>query len=151
MYNAKRNRYTDIACYDFTRVYLQKGVDLRRMPVSDYINASYVNSPFEKSGSEGKMVNGDRKLILTQGPIPLTIDHFWQMVVEQNVSTIFTLCNLKEDGRTKCHSFWPVVYMKFRPSSREFKVTQQIKSEERVKVNLLSVEQINEYIIKREM
>ena len=40
-----RNRYIDILTYNETRVKLTKGVDLAKMPESDYINACYVNSP----------------------------------------------------------------------------------------------------------
>jgi protein tyrosine phosphatase len=29
------------------------------------------------------------------------------MILEQNVTLILGLCNLKEQGRTKCHKYWP--------------------------------------------
>ena len=43
-----RNRYTDILTFENTRVKLQKGVDLKSRPESDYINACYIDSPFGK-------------------------------------------------------------------------------------------------------
>ena len=53
-----RNRYSDILTYKKSRVKLIRGVNLSDMPESDYINACYVNSPFE--GPDGF---GDKKII----------------------------------------------------------------------------------------
>jgi protein tyrosine phosphatase len=41
------------------------------------------------------------------GPLPVTVEHFWRMVFEQNVTLILSVCNLSEGGRVKCHKFWP--------------------------------------------
>lgn len=102
-----RNRYTNILAYKKSRVVLRKGVDLARDPASDYINACYVNSPFVKADPESKHVLGDRKIIASQGPLPETTDHFWQMIVENNVSLIVSTCRTWENGRAKCEPFWP--------------------------------------------
>ena len=76
-----RNRYTDIVTYNKTRVKLQAGVGKpASSPIAEYINACYVNSPFDKVGAG--QYNGDAKIIATQGPLPETTDHFWQMIVE---------------------------------------------------------------------
>ena len=56
----ERNRYSDILTYKKNRVQLQRGVVLDQVPESDYINACYVNSPFENI-KEKKM--GDKKII----------------------------------------------------------------------------------------
>jgi protein tyrosine phosphatase len=62
-----RNRYSDILTYRKSRVKLQRGVYLQDYPDSDYINACYVNSPFENA--ENKSL-GDKKIIASQGPLP---------------------------------------------------------------------------------
>lgn len=56
----ERNRYSDILTYNKSRVKLNKGVVLDQVPESDYINACYVNSPFENVEDKAK---GDRKII----------------------------------------------------------------------------------------
>ena len=62
--------------YKKTRVILQTGVSAAN-PQCDYINACYANSPFEKVGAEGTNLNGDKKIICSQGPLPETTEHFW--------------------------------------------------------------------------
>lgn len=59
-----------------------------------YINASFVSAPKPKS------------FIATQGPIPASIDDFWQMVFDYNVEIIVMLCSLSENGREKCCEYW---------------------------------------------
>lgn len=94
---AERNRYTDILTYGKSRVILKHGVEQSDdKAVADYINACYVNSPL-----------GSKKIIASQGPKPETTEHFWQMIVENNVSLIVSTCQLKENGRAKCNQFWP--------------------------------------------
>ena len=73
----RRNRYNDIFVYQSTRVKLKLGVANSANPVADYINACYVNSPFEKAGSHGSKVTGDRKIIAAQGPLNKTSNDFW--------------------------------------------------------------------------
>lgn len=67
---------------------------------TDYINAGYIDSPFEGS-------NSDRKFIACQGPLPHTIKHLWRMVLQENVTLIISTCNLVENGIQKCEKFWP--------------------------------------------
>lgn len=100
-----RNRYSDILTYDKTRVILKKGADVSQRVESDYINACYVNSPFPDHSTPG--IEGDRKIIASQGPLPETTEHFWQMIVENNVTLIVSTCRLQESGRAKCNKFWP--------------------------------------------
>ena len=87
-----RNRYTDIITYLKSRVKLVTGADVDKNQASDYINACYINSPF----------GSDKKIIASQGPLENTVDHFWQMIVENNVTLIVSTCKLQENGRAKC-------------------------------------------------
>ncbi|XP_072013012.1 tyrosine-protein phosphatase non-receptor type 2-like isoform X2 [Amphiura filiformis] len=87
--NKALNRYRDVSPYDHTRVKLQGGI-------SDYINASLVQLP-----------NVNRRYILTQGPLPHTISHFWQMVWEQNSKAVIMLNNVIEKGTVKCAQYFP--------------------------------------------
>jgi protein tyrosine phosphatase len=75
-----RNRYSDILTYHKSRVTLQRGVQDSEFPEADYINACFVNSPFQLSING--QVFGDRKIIASQGPLPSTCHHFWQMIIE---------------------------------------------------------------------
>jgi protein tyrosine phosphatase len=56
---------------------MKNGVDFENARHLSYINASYVNSPFEKVGAEGSDLNGDAKLIACQGPLEQQKDHIW--------------------------------------------------------------------------
>ncbi|NXX88189.1 PTN3 phosphatase, partial [Centropus bengalensis] len=90
--NMDKNRYKDVLPYDATRIIL-KGDE-------DYINANYVNMEIPSAG----IVN---RYIATQGPLPHTCAHFWQVVWDHKLSLIIMLTTLTERGRTKCHQYWP--------------------------------------------
>jgi len=64
---------------------------------NDYINASRIDAPYLENKS----------YILSQGPLPETIPHFWTMVWQQQVSAIVMLCRLTESGICKCARYWP--------------------------------------------
>uniref|UniRef100_UPI0035900478 tyrosine-protein phosphatase non-receptor type 1-like isoform X2 n=1 Tax=Myxine glutinosa TaxID=7769 RepID=UPI0035900478 len=89
--NRVRNRYRDVNPFDESRVRLQQGEN-------DYINASLVTVP-----------EAGRKYILTQGPLPLTCSHFWQMVWEQQSRAVVMLNRVLEKGLVKCEQYWPTV------------------------------------------
>ncbi|KAK5668905.1 hypothetical protein QVD99_004682 [Batrachochytrium dendrobatidis] len=117
--NIRFNRYTDILPFDYNRVRLQ-GVQPNvhvdgesstsslhiRSPVSatmlaagtDYINASAVYS-----------IDGHRKYIAAQGPMPTTLGAFWEMIWEQSSGVIVMLTQEEEAGRIKCTRYWPDV------------------------------------------
>ncbi|XP_042217491.1 tyrosine-protein phosphatase non-receptor type 4-like isoform X3 [Homarus americanus] len=95
--NEKKNRYRDISPYDTTRVILTNAVS------GDYINASYVNMEIQGSG----IIN---RYIASQGPLAGTCTDFWQMVWEQQSTLIVMLTTVVEQGRVKCHRYWPRLY-----------------------------------------
>ncbi|XP_077975271.1 uncharacterized protein LOC120336019 [Styela clava] len=88
----KKNRYKNILPYDSTRVVLNGEGD------KDYINASYIH------GYETR-----RKFIASQGPLPVTVNDFWRMVIEQKCAVIIMLTGLMERGKKKCEKYWPDV------------------------------------------
>ncbi|XP_036387694.1 tyrosine-protein phosphatase non-receptor type 1-like [Megalops cyprinoides] len=93
--NKGRNRYKDVSPFDHSRIRLQLGTN-------DYINASLI--PMKEAG---------RSYILTQGPLPTTCGHFWEMVWEQRSRGVVMLNRIIELGSVKCAQYWP------RPLDRE--------------------------------
>lgn len=93
--NAAKNRYTDVLCYDHSRVVLS--VDETGDPCSDYINANYVDGYKQKNA-----------FISTQGPLPKTYADFWRMVWEQQVVVVVMTTRCLERGRPKCGQYWPL-------------------------------------------
>jgi len=91
--NLSKNRYTDVLCYDHTRVILQR--DDNDME-SDYVNANFVDGYKQKNA-----------FISTQGPLPRTFSDTWQMVWEQSVLVIVMTTRTVERHRTKCGQYWP--------------------------------------------
>lgn len=85
--NRNKNRYRDVSPYDHSRVKLSNNV---------YINASLV-----------EVKEANRKYILTQGPLEVTVSHFWQMVWEQESKAIIMLNKLIENGARKCYKYYP--------------------------------------------
>ena len=72
--NAAKNRYTDVLCFDHSRICLSQ-VD--NDATSDYINANFVDGYKQKNA-----------FISTQGPLPKTCADFWRMVWEQQTMVI---------------------------------------------------------------
>lgn len=113
--NQRKNRYKDILPFSHTRVILSSNPDVAtqsRGQQSDkksdditadntqdasYINANYVSGP---SGSP-------RAYIACQGPLSNTLNDFWRMIWECNVSVIVMACNEYESGKPKCELYWP--------------------------------------------
>ncbi|XP_069739763.1 tyrosine-protein phosphatase non-receptor type 1-like isoform X2 [Narcine bancroftii] len=87
--NRNRNRYRDVSPFDHSRIKLQQGDN-------DYVNASLI-----------KMEEAQRSYILTQGPLPNTCGHFWEMVWEQKSRGVVMLNRLIEKGSIKCAQYWP--------------------------------------------
>uniref|UniRef100_A0A8C5R1C2 Tyrosine-protein phosphatase non-receptor type n=1 Tax=Leptobrachium leishanense TaxID=445787 RepID=A0A8C5R1C2_9ANUR len=87
--NKTRNRYRDVSPFDHSRIKL-------RREDNDYINASLI-----------KMEEAQRNYILTQGPLPTTCGHFWEMVWEQKTRGVVMLNRVIEKGSIKCAQYWP--------------------------------------------
>lgn len=87
--NKTRNRYRDVSPFDHSRIHLQLGTN-------DYINASLITVEEAK-----------RNYILTQGPLPNTCGHFWEMVWEQRTRGVVMLNRVIEKGSVKCAQYWP--------------------------------------------
>ncbi|XP_023344364.1 tyrosine-protein phosphatase non-receptor type 9 [Eurytemora carolleeae] len=88
------NRYTDVLCYDHTRVILSRDDNDGD---TDYINANFVDGYKQKNA-----------FISCQGPLPRTYTDMWQMVWEQRVCVIVMTTRTVERGRTKCGQYWPL-------------------------------------------
>ncbi|XP_034269683.1 tyrosine-protein phosphatase non-receptor type 1 [Pantherophis guttatus] len=87
--NKNRNRYRDVSPFDHSRIKLEQGDN-------DYVNASLI-----------KMEEANRSYILTQGPLPNTCGHFWEMIWEQKSSGVVMLNRVMEKGSIKCAQYWP--------------------------------------------
>lgn len=77
--------------YDHSRIVLK-----RANIETDYINANLV-----------KLEKANRQYILCQGPLELTVGHFWLMVWEQQSKAILMLNKVIEKKQIKCHPYWP--------------------------------------------
>lgn len=91
--NQSKNRYTDVLCYDHTRV---KVAPKQSEPESDYINANFVDGYKQKNA-----------FISTQGPLPKTYEDFWRMIWEQQSLIIVMTTRTMERSRHKCGQYWP--------------------------------------------
>ena len=100
MENTTRNRYTDVHCYDHSRVKLGQKMSgesaTGTIVTNDYINANFVDGYRQPSA-----------FIFTQGPLPKTFCDFWQMVWEQEVLVIVMTTRAIEKHKTKCGQYWP--------------------------------------------
>ncbi|XP_076465976.1 tyrosine-protein phosphatase non-receptor type 9-like [Babylonia areolata] len=92
-HNLPKNRYTDVLCYDHSRVMLPI---IDGDPTSDYINANYVDGYMQKNA-----------YICTQGPLPKTFVDFWRMIWHQQCQVIVMTTRTIERQRMKCGQYWP--------------------------------------------
>ncbi|KAF6035477.1 PTPRN2 [Bugula neritina] len=88
-----KNRYPTILPYDHNRVKLGH-IDENN---DDYINASFVADHDRRSPA----------YVVTQGPLQSTVGQFWQMVWEQDCTSIVMLTSLAEENKTVCYQYWP--------------------------------------------
>lgn len=90
--NRAKNRYDFIIPYDINRVILSPSSSKDQ---SYYINASFIQ------GYDHSLA-----FVVAQDPMENTMNEFWWMIVEQNVTTLVMLAELGE-GQSKCHCYWP--------------------------------------------
>ncbi|KAK5650431.1 hypothetical protein RI129_001460 [Pyrocoelia pectoralis] len=90
--NLPKNRYTDVLCYDHSRVILS---EIDGDKDSDYIHANFVDGYKQKNA-----------FISTQGPLLKTAADFWRMVWEQHCLVIVMTTRVMERGRPKCHQYF---------------------------------------------
>lgn len=116
--NMQKNRYTDVLCYDHSRVVLSSAatghepiagqdgdfhgllgdsVDGPGSMTTDYINANFVDGYKQKNA-----------YISTQGPLPKTSEDFYRMVWEQRCLVIVMTTRVNERGRIKCGQYWDI-------------------------------------------
>lgn len=91
--NQCKNRYTDVLCFDHSRVALSMR---NEDDCSTYINANFVDGYRQKNA-----------FISTQGPLPKTYCDFWRMIWEQRCAVIVMTTRTFERGRGKCGQYWP--------------------------------------------
>ena len=69
----------------------------------------------------------ERAFISAQAPLTNTIDDFWTMCFDYNITTVIMLCQLKEKGKEKCVEYWdPEKNDNIKDSTRnyyEYKIT----------------------------
>ncbi|NWX32600.1 PTPRJ phosphatase, partial [Notiomystis cincta] len=90
--NRGKNRYNNVLPYDISRVKLSN----QSSGTGDYINANYMPG-----------YNSKKAFIAAQGPLPNTIEDFWQMIWEKSIYSIVMLTKCVEQARTKCEQYWP--------------------------------------------
>lgn len=120
--NLLKNRYTDVLCYDHTRVLLLAQTENQ----SDYIHANFVDGYKQKNA-----------FISTQGPLPHTCADFWRMVWEQHVLVIVMTTKVFECGKIKCEQYWPP------EETSEDQIYQNFK------LSTTSVSQFDDYAVTR--
>ncbi|XP_031622627.1 receptor-type tyrosine-protein phosphatase kappa isoform X1 [Contarinia nasturtii] len=91
--NEQKNQNQKCIPYDYNRVVLDK---LDGVPDSDYVNASYVDSLLKPNA-----------YIVTQGPTEETVNDFWRMVWQENVSAIIMLTKTFDFTKVMCIQYWP--------------------------------------------
>ncbi|XP_009105847.1 protein-tyrosine-phosphatase PTP1 [Brassica rapa] len=99
--NYEKNRYTDVVPFDNNRVVLNPCKD-SRSSADGYVNASLIKTT---SSSASESVS---EFIATQGPLPHTIEDFWEMVIQQHCPVIVMLTRLVDNYKTvKCGDYFP--------------------------------------------
>lgn len=86
------NRYKNIWPYEHARVRVK---ELNSPNSGDYINASHI-----------QLRGSDKSYIASQGPLESTTEHFWKLVLQENVNVIVMLTLLAEGGRDKCSNYF---------------------------------------------
>lgn len=109
--NLDKSRYRDVIPGEATRVLLlPDGNDDH-----DFINANYV-SGYKNQEKAYIFTQGlfwkqcllfIKEILLFLGPLPSTVNDFWRMVWQENISVIVMTTNIREAGVVKCFQYWP--------------------------------------------
>ncbi|XP_015433446.1 PREDICTED: phosphatidylinositol phosphatase PTPRQ [Dufourea novaeangliae] len=110
--NKKKNRYSNILPYDFSRVKLEV---IDNDPNTDYINASFIRG-----------YTGEDEYIACQGPKEETTFDFWRMIEQYNINIIIMLTQLVEKGKEKCYQYFPTIRESFRYENMTIKCTSEL-------------------------
>lgn len=110
--NRKKNRYSDILPYDFSRVKLDV---IDNDPNTDYINASFITG-----------YSGEDEYIACQGPKEETTYDFWRMIDQYDVKIIIMLTQLFEKGKEKCHQYFPTIRETFTYEKMSIRCTSEL-------------------------
>jgi protein tyrosine phosphatase len=98
--NVSRNRFKDVLPYEENRVRLSLPTDKDNK--TGYINASHVSAT---------VGDQQRFYIAAQGPLPNTVIHFWQMVLQSDVHLIVMLTDSSVGDKggisSNCLPYWP--------------------------------------------
>ncbi|XP_047322646.1 protein-tyrosine-phosphatase PTP1-like [Impatiens glandulifera] len=95
--NKRKNRYSNILPFDDNKVVLNSNKDCG-LSAGGYINASYI----EISSSESIS-----RFIATQGPLPNTLEDFWEMIIQNHCPVIVMLTRLFDNYNTvKCEDYF---------------------------------------------
>lgn len=86
------NRYKNIWPYEHARVRVK---ELNSPTCGDYINASHI-----------QLRGAGKSYIASQGPLESTTEHFWKLILQENVNVIVMLTLLAEGGRDKCSNYF---------------------------------------------
>jgi protein tyrosine phosphatase len=124
-----KNRYKDVLPWDYNLVSLKESLNsgIELYFGQNYINASYIQPEFSKSIQEF-----DKKcsnIIATQGPLPRTIQDFWTLVYNQDVTFIYNLTCEEEGGRSKCARYWITSFEQVLEFSGLFVKLQNLKQQ----------------------
>ena len=90
-----------------------------------YVNGSYINVPIKKYG--------ERAFIAASAPVEKSLLNFWEMILQNKVTLIIMLCNIKEKT-VVCEQYWN---------------EEEEKEYGNIKVKPLSSSELGEKLVKR--
>ena len=117
--NVPRNRFKDVLPYDENRVKLSANAADNK---SGYINASHISASVGPSDQ--------RFYVAAQGPLPNTLGHFWQMIVQTDVHLVVMLTDASDLNKTSsCIPYWPGGKVGSTLEMGEFKIVKKFASD----------------------
>ena len=131
--NVMKNRYSNVVCYDHTRVtildqddsgHFGSNPDFNEKQINfsgDYINANFITNQ-TRGSTELPTYNA---YIATQAPMESTLTDFWSMIWQQKSHTIVMMTNLQEKNKVKSIKYWPDEIGQTSNVSGKFSVTLQ--------------------------